>query len=288
MLLRVFQLSIGLIIYLKFIVPFLTLNTYFNNYNKIISFSGNFIRKLFRNYLDSFYILRYCSKETAFIFIVLIIFFLIITAFLFIKHCKENQPTVLKISLAAFFLIVSIMISIAAIPGIIVFGEHPTFVPRVYLGFGIFMTYLLLPNCWVLSQYSSSSLIAPSLCTFFLFNFGYTAHNALHEDYRYQNNISSLIIQDINRLNLYNKHISISGALPAALSTSIACQRFPIIKLFLDSSCLGHVTRRNGIDGVEKWDGPDVAKMNEFVLLISNNSYQIYSSKDSIIVKLLQ
>ena len=290
MLLRVLQLLVGFLLYLKIVVPLLNTNDYFKGYNKIMLLDGRFFEKLYQHYLDSLWLFRpLFQKGGAFIFIILGILFLLITISFFMKYRMEKNPKVSEALATIFLLVLSIIISIVAIPGIVIFGEHPIFLSRVYLGFGTFMTLLLLPHCWVASVRSPLSWIVPSLCTFFLFSLGYTANNAIKEDCRYKNNMALSIIQNIDRLNLHNENILIFGNPNPAPSTKVASIVFPIIKHFLmDSQSSAHVLKRNGLQKVkilkDVLKDADVSEVEKSTLLFSTQYYKFYNFKKFVVV----
>lgn len=184
------------------------------------------------------------------------------------------------------FLILSMIGCFFSSFGISVFGRHPIFVARIFIGFGAFIMLMPLICSYMISNkvnyILSSFMIIPLLCIFF------ASINASREEFRYQNNISLQILGEINHsfANDY-EYIAIKGYSQHSSIARINSKVFPIVSeiippIFTDGYAGGAFTlMRNGFKSISTADpsSSNVAftKANKDNLISDNNIYSIHA-----------
>lgn len=112
--------------------------------------------------------------------------------------------------------------------GVSVFGRHPIFVARIFIGFGAFIMLMPLICSYMISNkvnyILSSFMIIPLLCIFF------ASINASREEFKYQNNISLQIINDINHSSARDyDFIVIDGYSKKSSIATVNSKIFPVV-----------------------------------------------------------
>jgi hypothetical protein len=288
--LRVTQFVIGLVIYLKLIIPYLTLNDYYDSYSRIIPVNAEFFSKLFANLLCVLHLPNVILHGGMIvIYAIACISFLIITLILLIQYYAEEKLSSFK-KMATILLLAAqcVTAGMVALSGIIILSEHPRLGLRVYLGWGMFVSFLLLPYCWIKTRHPLALVLVPSLFAWISFTLDFAVNNASKEEYKYRKNLALSIIKDLDLLKLNDQKLTISGKPSAAPTTRSLINVFPVIRKLVDKD---YETDFLFINGSRRDDyGPKLAKeqiveMEKLIPLHVTLHYKFYEFNDSIIIR---
>ncbi|WP_178127199.1 hypothetical protein, partial [Pseudomonas sp. FSL R10-0071] len=97
------------------------------------------------------------------------------------------------------------------IPGVMIFSEQPLFFARGYIGFGGFVSAMLIPLCWASVRVLRYILVIPYV---YMVGFVYAAHNAFKIENDHIEQTAMNIISDINNSGHDDvKYIRVDGEL---------------------------------------------------------------------------
>ena len=117
-------------------------------------------------------------------------------------------------------------------PGAIqIFSEQPLFFARGYIGFGGFISAMLIPLCWASVRALRYILVIPYI---YMVGFVYAAHNAFKLENDHIERTAISIIDDINRSRYDDiKYIRVDGVLKNSSGTEVIVTAYPLVKNIL-------------------------------------------------------
>lgn len=225
---RMGGLIVGYIFYSKIIIGLTSVNAYFSEYSRIISFDKDGGSKLAENLSSSFSLL-YENQNFGFkIFIlsIILVYVLSLIDIIFRNHKIINVPFLL------LSWVITLLLSIFFIPGVTVFSENPLFMARGYVGFGGFIAAMLIPVCWVSFKYIRYLILISYI---YMIGFSYAANNAMKLENAHIENVAIRIINDIENNSNGNeiKYINVDGELQHNESAKVAVVTYPLINSML-------------------------------------------------------
>ncbi|MBY8968786.1 glucosyltransferase domain-containing protein [Pseudomonas sp. P867] len=229
--LRLFNRGVGFIvgylIYSKIIIPLVQVNKYFLEYSTAISLDKSGVLKVFDNLMSSFSIFTNSQSLGFEIFVLCLVsaYFLTIVNLL-ISSYKSINPIALGLScILAFFTFVLL------IPGVMIFSEQPLFFARGYIGFGAFVSAMLIPLCWASVRALRYILVIPYI---YMVGFIYAAHNAFRLENDHIERTAISIIDDINKSgNADINYMRVDGVLKNSSGTEVIVAAYPLVKNIL-------------------------------------------------------
>lgn len=245
-----FGMILGYLIYSLTIIPMFVTSDYANSYNKPVSIYE--IHKVYDNLKISIGVLR-----TYFTGIMAIVIspYILLSAIGFIRliiGCIHSYNTITNKFLSSSLCMLSLIVIIISIPGIGIALENMPIGPRVFIGFGFFISSLLLMSSWAFSSLSKALHIIYSILIISMFSYMATFVSAMKSQDRMTDYIIYNLSRDIQDIGYYKvKSITIDGK---AMYTPIAdksIQKFPLMKQLIPSY----------FDGELAWG---VVRMNEF------------------------
>ncbi|MGE8346793.1 hypothetical protein, partial [Pseudomonas helleri] len=202
-------------------------NKYFLEYSTAVGLDESGALKIFDNFTSSFTIFTNSQSLgfEVFVFCIVAAYVLAISNLL-ISNYKSTNPVVLVLSSAlAFFMFVLL------IPGVMIFSEQPLFFARGYIGFGGFVSAMLIPLCWASVRTLKYILVIPYV---YMIGFVYAAHNAFKLENDHIEQTAMSIINDINSSGHDDvKYIRVDGALKNSPGTEVIVTAYPLIKTIL-------------------------------------------------------
>ncbi|EEC8170327.1 glucosyltransferase domain-containing protein [Escherichia coli] len=275
------------IIYSKLILESLSLNNNFSKYTQIVELNKVGVINVYENIINAVRKIDVALHSGIGVPLYIFLSIIAISSVFFAIKRKKFQ--------LLFFIAISIFGCFFSSFGVSVFGKSPVFVSRIFIGFGVFIMALPLIGSVILNwriNYLLSLFIAiPMLSIFF------ATINASREEFKFQNNLSLQMINDINNSKAkYLDFIVIDGYAKNSSVASINKKIFPVISdilppIFTNRYDGGVFTlMRNGLKDVVSAE-PSAADKAVSIsdngnLISDNNIYSIHATKDIIVIKL--
>lgn len=218
---------VGYFVYSKIIIPLTPVNKYFLEYSTAVGLDESGALKIFDNFTSSFTIFTNSQSLGFEIFVFCIVAaYVLAISNVVISNYKSTNPVALVLSSAlAFFMFVLL------IPGVMIFSEQPLFFARGYIGFGGFVSAMLIPLCWASVRALKYILVIPYV---YMVGFVYAAHNAFKLENDHIEQTAMSIINDINSSGHDDvKYIRVDGALKNSPGTEVIVTAYPLIKTIL-------------------------------------------------------
>ncbi|MQU00179.1 hypothetical protein GHO34_07740 [Pseudomonas sp. FSL R10-2245] len=219
----------GYIIYAKVIIPFVQVNKYFLEYSTAVGLDKAGLLKVFDNVISSFsiFINSQSSGFEIFVFFVVAAYVLSFASLLISSYANKNSST-LALALSS---VVAFFMFVVLIPGVMIFSEQPLFFARGYIGFGGFISAMLIPLCWASFKILKYILIVPYI---YMIGFFYAAHNAFKIENDHVETIAMSIINDINSAAKDDiKYIYVDGKRQYSAGAEVIAIAYPLIKPIL-------------------------------------------------------
>lgn len=224
---RGFGFIVGYFVYSKIIIHFVQVNKYFLEYSTTVGLDKSGALKVFDNFTSSFSIFTNSQSLGFEIFVLCLVSAYVLTITnLLISNYKSISPFALALSsVFAFFTFVLL------IPGVMIFSEQPLFFARGYIGFGGFISAMLIPLCWASVRALRYILVIPYI---YMVGFVYAAHNAFKLENDHIERTAISIIDDINRSGYDDiKYIRVDGVLKNSSGTEVIVTAYPLVKNIL-------------------------------------------------------
>lgn len=101
---------------------------------------------------------------------------------------------------------------------------------RVFVAFGAILVFYNILACWTLGLRSKIMWSLSILYFFYMLGAAFSYGNALENQEKYDNEVITTIISDLNSNNLANaKHISFIGMLPISPEGRLAIKKYPFL-----------------------------------------------------------
>ena len=218
---------VGYLVYSKIIIPLTPVNKYFLEYSSAVGLNKSGVLKVLDNFTSSFSIFSNSQSMgfEIFVFCIVAAYVLAISNLLISNH-KSISPIALALSsVLAFFMFVLL------IPGVMIFSEQPLFFARGYIGFGGFVSAMLIPLCWASVRVLRYILVIPYV---YMVGFVYAAHNAFKIENDHIEQTAMSIINDINNGGHDDvKYIRVDGELKNSPGTDVIVTAYPLVKTIL-------------------------------------------------------
>jgi len=218
---------VGYLVYSKIIIPLTPVNKYFLEYSSAVGLNKSGVLKVLDNFTSSFSIFSNSQSMgfEIFVFCIVAAYVLAISNLLISNH-KSISPIALALSsVLAFFMFVLL------IPGVMIFSEQPLFFARGYIGFGGFVSAMLIPLCWASVRVLRYILVIPYV---YMVGFVYAAHNAFKIENDHIEQTAMNIISDINNSGHDDvKYIRVDGELKNSPGTEVIVTAYPLVKTIL-------------------------------------------------------
>lgn len=267
------------LIYSNIITVIFPTSDYTREYSGILSLNKDGFNIFISNIKKSFELVLISMKSGLFIPTIIVYF---IAFCLTIIYSYKNKKTYVY----AYF-IISILIVTFSISGIIVFGQHAKFYPRVFLGFSVFLLFPLL-ILFILTSSKSLRLISSMIILIPVLNISTASINTIKQNNEYTKLVANRIVSDINNSTARNnKEFAVIGTLQNSDRAKLNISIYPIIGLlnhaiFSDGYAAGRFVLMNlGIQDITYISYDDSLKLfngSENVEYISNN--ELYSIKN--------
>ncbi|MFP3515010.1 glucosyltransferase domain-containing protein [Pseudomonas sp. SIMBA_077] len=220
---------VGYVAYSKVIIPCTQVNKYFLEYSTAVGLDKAGFLKIIDNFISSFSIFTNSQSLGFEIFVsfVFAAYVLSVAGLLISSYASKNKNTIALAlsSVVAFFMFVLL------IPGVMIFSEQPLFFARGYIGFGGFISAMLIPLCWASFKILKYVLIVPYI---YMVGFFYAAHNAFKIENDHIENTAMSIINDIKHApNDEINYIRVDGELQHSAGTEVIEVAYPLIKPIL-------------------------------------------------------
>nr|AEP25482.1 putative glucosyl transferase [Yersinia pseudotuberculosis] len=203
---RFLSFLFSIIIYFKIVMPLTDTGYYFNDFNKIIHPSLDGLHKLIENYKNAYsYMWEITNSPLLYPILLAMIIFIVSCVSLFFKSHRRIEFTI--------SMLITMLMSILFSPGVSMFSENPSFMPRVYIGFGGFILFITSIIVISFSDCNTSKNIKRiSYCVlvyfyFSIFAFFYSATNANNEEFNNKTALANRIVSVLDTLNLSNSNV---------------------------------------------------------------------------------
>ncbi|WP_193130551.1 glucosyltransferase domain-containing protein [Enterobacter kobei] len=217
----------GYIIYSLLISPNFIEGDYNLQHSQISSFELTSLRDaIFGNFKVFYYVLSTSMSTTMLALIVMIACMAIISS---VKLCceKSDSTGVIKL-LRNTIILVSPLLVLLMIAGPMLLLKSAVVSARVFVAFGAILVFYNILACWMLGLRSKIMLVLSILYFFYMLGAAFSYGNALDNQEKYDNEVITTIISDLNKNNLANaKHISFIGMLPISPEGRLAIKKYP-------------------------------------------------------------
>lgn len=282
----IISLAASYFIYSKALLPILPLNEYFSNFNKVVPLNLDGLRLVISNFKTTFRIINDAFNSG-----LMYPFFItsIVSLYFIIFESIKKGPYLAIVYIISFF-----GVAFSSF-GIIIFGQHPAFYARVFMGFGCLLAFNIIIISVTCKRketliLSSFVLAVPVMCIFF------AGLNATKQEFDFQNNIAKMIVSDIYTSDAKNEVvISIDGSLINSPVAKNNISAFPVLKyvipqIFTPGYDAGRLTlMRNGLHEVRfvsqeesVYFNSKASKSNAFA---ENSLYSLYHVDNVIVIR---
>lgn len=285
-LIRILQLLVAYVIYSKIILSLFVINDYFKSFNKPIPLNGDGITQLISNVISSLYNVTLMLSPGFLAAVTPIICYSLFCLAKFIINSKRY--------FSIFGFVAALIVLSISVPGIAIFGEHPIFYPRIYIGAGAFIFFICSMPVILLGN-NKITIAAQLIFLLFLVGMVNATSNAVRSDVELQKSTSQRIINIIDSNNLSTNHkVVILGQLRQSPLSYVNSLSYPLIAILTPQHFINgydggrFMLMHEGLDNIEY---PDIQEQNKYRGLISgskpissNNLFSIYNIESTTVI----
>ena len=222
-------LLIDYIIYSLLISPNFIEGDYNLQHSQISSFELNSLRDaIFGNFKVFYYVLSSSMSTTMLALTLVTTCMALIGA---VRLCREKSEStgIIKL-LRNSIILVSPFLVLLMIAGPMLLLKSAVVSARVFVAFGAILVFYNILACWTLGLRSKIMWSLSILYFFYMLGAAFSYGNALENQEKYDNEVITTIISDLNSNNLANaKHISFIGMLPISPEGRLAIKKYPFL-----------------------------------------------------------
>ncbi|MEG5919177.1 glucosyltransferase domain-containing protein [Enterobacter hormaechei] len=220
-------LLIGYITYSLLISPNFIEGDYNLQHSQVSSFELNSLRDaIFGNFKVFYYVLS-TSMSTTLLALILITACMALIGAVRLCHQKSESTGIIKL-LRNSIILVSPFLVLLMIAGPMLLLKSAVVSARVFVAFGAILVFYNILACWMLGLRSKIMWSLSILYFFYMLGAAFSYGNALDNQEKYDNEVITTIISDLNSNNLANaKHISFIGMLPISPEGRLAIKKYP-------------------------------------------------------------
>lgn len=291
---RVMVLFMAMAIYLRVVIPATSIGYYFSNFNKPLSISIQGAHKLIDNFTQAYGYIQEILHSPLIVSFIISSFLFLFSSYLIVLNSKRKL-LVLSSIITIFFA------GVAFAPGVSMFSANPSFMPRVYIGFGGLMYILLIIPALALQKCNSDIYKKISFVSVFIFYIGFFLFNAAMvnantEEFNNKTRLASRIVNSLDSLDLSkNENLFITGESPRSNAAQIIRMIYPFSdKMILDTFSNGYDGGRFMLirAGLNDFSYPD-SDTRERILksfsnrepVLRNNIFSIYDIENVTLIK---
>lgn len=220
-------LLVGYLIYSSLISPNFIEGDYNLQHSQVSSFELSSLKDAIFGNSKVFYYVLSTSMSTTMLSLLLIV--ACMAAISAVRLCREKSTSkgIIKLLRNAIIL-VSPFLVILMIAGPMLLLKSAVVSARVFVAFGAIIVFYNILACWMLGLRSKIMWVLSILYFFYMLGAAFSYGNALDNQEKYDNEVITTIISDLNTNNLANaKHISFLGMLPISPEGRIAITKYP-------------------------------------------------------------
>lgn len=291
---RFLSLVISMVLYLHVVIPATNTGYYFSDFNKPISISIQGAHTLINNFTNAYNYMLGILHSPLIISVIISLFLFLLSSYMIMLKSKKK--------IFILFSIISTLLAGATFaPGVSMFSANPSFMPRVYIGFGGLMFVLLIVPALSLQKSNSDVYKKISLVSVFIFYIGFFLFNAAlvnanTEEFNNKTRLASRIVNSLDSVNLSdNGNLFIAGEPPRSNAVQIIKMVYPFSeKMILDTFSNGYDGGRFMLirSGLNDFSYPDNYTREKILKLLPNrepvlvnNIFSIYDIENVTLIK---
>lgn len=288
LIIRALTFLLGTIAYLKVIIPITNVSYYFLNFNKIVPLTYSGLETVLNNYKNS-YILILKLLDSPFLYPIAIMCAAFVVA-VCVMCFRSTKP------LFTFLTIVIVLCALVTfIPGVGVYGQNPSIIPRTIIGISAASFFCLYALCCSFKR--KWLWLAPAVFFYFTnYLFLCASTNAVREDFRYAESLATRIVSNLDRLNLSkHKEFIIDGRPQHSGVMESTINIYPFMNnMMLDTFSWGYdggrfILMRNGLNDITYANNDKrdeiLLKANDKTTLYAGNVFAIYLVDNIVVIR---